>query len=325
MEQLFMLYATIFKSLAMIFKLYPDCKLVYGKSRDAIYDLTRNSVYIVPHEMSKYINKDNVVDLGSCPTDKQKEFIAFLKENELGRFNMPTEIVALSDEYISPAIISNAIIDIGKSKLPLLKIAMELSDLVCESVFLRFMIRFSFDYIISCSKKFMSQSMRSIEIGLQYEDGIENYIGDLIKQIPLCTRIIIVNAPFTGTNEQLARIPIRYVQKGYSCGDNQSFNYSVFSNANLNLFLESKRYNNCLNKKIVIDQYGDIKNCPNLTETFGNVKDTSLYEVVDSTEFRKLWDTTKDYVEKCCDCEVRYACQHCIFASNQCSYNVYSD
>ena len=68
--------------------------------------------------------------------DKQKEFIAFLKENELGRFNMPTEIVALSDEYISPAIISNAIIDIGKSKLPLLKIAMELSDLVCESVFL---------------------------------------------------------------------------------------------------------------------------------------------------------------------------------------------
>lgn len=314
-----------FNSFTMNFKLYPDCKLVHGKSRDAIYDLTRNSIYIVPHELSEYIDNDNIVNLSSFPADRQREYIKFLKENELGRLDMPQEITALSDEFISPAIISNAIIDVGENKLPLHKIAMELSDLVCESVFLRFMTSFSFDYIISCSKNFTSQSMRGIEIGLQYKDGIKNYIGDLIKQIPLCTRIIIVNSPFTGTDEQFRGIPVRYVQKGYSCIDKQSFDYSVFSNANLNLYLESKRYNNCLNKKIAIDQYGDIKNCPDLIKSFGNVNDISLCEVVESNEFRKLWNTTKDNVEKCCDCELRYACQHCIFSYNQCSYNVYSD
>ena len=314
-----------FNSLTMNFKLYPDCKLVQGKSRDAIYDLTRNSIYIVPHELSEHIDNDNIVNLSSFPADKREEYVEFLKENELGCFDMPQEIVALSDEYISPAIISNAIIDIGEKKLPMHKIAIELSDLVCESVFLRFMDRFHFDYITSCSKKFISQSMRSIEIGLQYEEEIENYIGDFIKQIPLCTRIIIVNSPFTKTDEKFVGIPVRYVQNGYSCVDNQSFDYSVFSNANLSLYIESKRHNNCFNKKIVIDQYGNIKNCPNLMKTFGNVNDISLYDVVENSEFRKLWDTTKDNVEKCCDCELRYACLHCIFSYSQCSYNVYSN
>lgn len=310
----------------MGFKLYPDCKLVTGKTRDAIYDLTRNGIYIIPHDMSKCIDDNsNVVYLDKFPSDKRKEYVKFLTENELGRFDMPEEIIALSNEFITPSNISNAIIDIGERDLPLLKISMELSDLVCESVFLRFMNRVPFDYIIACSKNFISQSMSSIELGIQYEADIDDRIYDLMSQIPICSRIVVVNSPFTKTEVSFIGIPIRYTQNGYSCIDDLNTDYSVFSNANLDFYLESLKYNNCLNKKVAIDQYGNIKNCPELTKTFGNISTSVLSEVVESHEFRKLWYMTKDNVKKCCDCELRYACQYCIFAAKMCSYNVYTD
>lgn len=299
--------------LHMCFKLYPDCKLVKGIIRDAIYDLTRNSIYIVPHSMATCVSEDNVVCTDNLPIEQQREFVNFLLENELGRFNMPEEIVQLNDEYINPSAISNAIIDIGENELPLHKISMELSEMVCESVFLRFINKVSFDYIINCSKNFMSYSMSSIEIGMQYEDGIEECIDILISQIPMCTRMLIVHAPFTKTEVTASGIPIRFVKKDFSCRDNRKYNISGFANVNFDLYFESLKYNNCLNGKIAIDQHGYIKNCPESTKRFGNVDNISLLEVVENQEFRKSWEINKDHVEKCRDCELRYACQNCVF------------
>lgn len=309
----------------MNFKLYPDCKLVSGKSRDAIYDLTRNSIYVVPHEMSKQFSIDNSVNVDSFPKDKRREYVDFLKNNELGRFDMPKEFTALSDDFISPSLISNAIIDIGETVLPLSKIATELSDLVCESVFLRFINKVSINHIDDCSKNFASKSMSSIELGLQYENGMEDYVIDIISRIQLCSRIIIVNSPFVKSDESHRGVPIRYVEDDYRCCSDKVYDYSFFANANLSLYLESLSNNNCLNKKIVIDQYGYIKNCPRLTKNFGNVNDVSLSEVLQNSDFKKLWKMNKDNVEKCCDCELRYACQHCIYSSELCSYNVYNN
>ncbi len=309
----------------MCFQLYPDCKIVKGKVRDAVYDLTRNSIYIIPHKLSECISDDNIVHFGKLPTDERQAFLNFLSDNELGRFNMPEEVLPIYDEFINPSRISNAIIDIGKDNLPLQKISIELSELVCESVFLRFIYKVPFEYILASSKYFISQSMSSIEIGIQYEDGVEEDIGSLIRDIPLCTRIIIVNSPFIKTDTSAYGISIRYINKDYTCCDSHKYDFSVFSNANLGLYLESQKFNNCLNRKIAIDQYGNIKNCPGFANTFGNVNDISLSEVVENHEFRKFWNKNIDVVEKCRDCELRYACQHCVFDKNGCSYNVYND
>ncbi|MDY5823836.1 MAG: hypothetical protein SPJ99_03115 [Candidatus Coprenecus sp.] len=310
----------------MCFKLYPDCKVVIGKTRSAIYDLTRNGIFIIPRDLSECIDNDNVIHYNNLSADKQKEFIDFLLENELGRFNMPKEIVPLSNEFISPSKISNAILDIGNNDLPLHKIALELSELVCESVFLRFVNKSSLDYIITCSKNFISQSMSSLEIGIRYEGGIEEHIYSLIQQIQICTRIIVVNSPFIKTEIIGAGIPIRYVRKGFTCNNNLNSDFSSFSNANLPLYLESLKYNNCLNGKLAIDQYGNIKNCPELAKIFGNINnDVSLSDIVESSEFQRLWKINKDCFEKCQDCELRYACQHCIILKQDCSYNVYKD
>lgn len=306
----------------MNFRLYPDCKFVRGKHNGAIYDLTRNAIYLIPNELSECIEGDTI-HMECFSGNKQKEYTDFLLEKELVRVDMPSEIIPLSDEFISPSLISNAIVDIGIEKLPLLKIAEELSEMVCESVFLRFLNVFPSAFIVECSKHFMSLSMSSIEIGLLYgENCIQSCIDDIIENIPLCSRFIIVNAPFDKT-ETYTDIPIRYTRKSFSCNTDRPFDYSTLANANLRLYVESLHHNNCLNGKIVIDQHGYIKNCPELKEHFGNIRDCSLVDIANDSNFQKLWDTNKDGDKKCGNCELRYACQHCLFSSNLCTYNLH--
>jgi len=77
------------------------------------------------------------------------------------------------------------------------------------------------------------------------------------------------------------------------------------------LYWESMYYNNCLYKKIAIDKEGYIKNCPSMKERYGHVTETTLTSVVQSDAFRKYWEITKDKIEVCSQCELRYVCQDC--------------
>ena len=46
-------------------------------------------------------------------------------------------------------------------------------------------------------------------------------------------------------------------------------------------------YNSCLFKKIAIDRNGNIKNCPAMVQSFGNVKENSLIGALNHPEFKK--------------------------------------
>lgn len=48
-----------------------------------------------------------------------------------------------------------------------------------------------------------------------------------------------------------------------------------------------------------------------MTESFGNINDTSLLEVLEKPGFKKLWDLSKDKIHVCKDCEFRYICTDC--------------
>jgi SPASM domain peptide maturase of grasp-with-spasm system len=96
--------------------------------------------------------------------------------------------------------------------------------------------------------------------------------------------------------------------------------------------MESKLYNNCLNRKLGIDIHGNIKNCTALNKSYGNLKDSNLIEIVSSLEFQKLWLIKKDDIMVCKDCEFRYMCSDCrAFTENNdlygkpkyCRYNPY--
>src|SRR5690606_36461269 len=68
-----------------------------------------------------------------------------------------------------------------------------------------------------------------------------------------------------------------------------------FSN-HIHHITESQRHNTCLNRKIAIDAEGNIKNCPSMAKSYGNIKDTRLTDVVNNPEFQKLWFIHKDQI-----------------------------
>jgi SPASM domain peptide maturase of grasp-with-spasm system len=81
--------------------------------------------------------------------------------------------------------------------------------------------------------------------------------------------------------------------------------------SNIKLFSESQNYNTCLNRKISIDKDGNIKNCPSMPQSFGNIKDTTLEEAINHPDFKKYWNVNKDMIAVCKDCEFRHICTDC--------------
>jgi SPASM domain peptide maturase of grasp-with-spasm system len=91
------------------------------------------------------------------------------------------------------------------------------------------------------------------------------------------------------------------------CGAISQYNFS----STLETFTESQKHNTCLNRKISIDVNGKIKNCPSMTKSYGNIKDTTLAEALEKPGFKDMWYIHKDQIEVCKDCEFRHICTDC--------------
>lgn len=95
----------------------------------------------------------------------------------------------------------------------------------------------------------------------------------------------------------------------------------------------NKEYNSCWGRKIAITRDGNIRPC-----IYSDIKIKNIMEVKHLEEIlekmKKYWYITKDKVDKCKDCELRYVCFDCreiamrktgnLFATNpNCKYDPY--
>lgn len=77
-------------------------------------------------------------------------------------------------------------------------------------------------------------------------------------------------------------------------------------------FWKAHRYHNCFAGKIAVTSTGDVIPCIFArNKVCGNIMDSSLGEILNGLVLQKCWNTTKDEVKKCKDCEYRYACYDC--------------
>ena len=105
-------------------------------------------------------------------------------------------------------------------------------------------------------------------------------------------------------------------------------------NLNIYSFTESQKHNTCLNRKISVDVNGEIKNCPSMAKSYGNIRDTTLTEAIGKPGFKDVWYIHKDQIKVCQDCEFRHVCTDCrayiqdpddIYSKPaKCSYNPYT-
>lgn len=300
----------------MTYKLFSNCIVVKGFLKSIIVDIQRNSFKNIPNSLSIILLENKILDFEKLSIEYNNpkvinEYKKFLLQNEFIFECLEDELVNFPNiltKFFKPYKITNAVI--------------EYSDLITDKIN---EIKNSFDnfgiqdcvFIFYCSnfdnklneilEIFDDSRLLSIQLIMSCQN--KSKIKSFIKKQPRITSIVLYSSNIEKT-EVYDNVIIRYVKNQFYdfkfCGVINN-NFSI----NTNTYLESFNHNSCLHKKISIDINGNIRNCPSMPQSFGNIKDTTLEHALEHPDFKKYWNITKDQIEVCKDCEFRHICTDC--------------
>lgn len=325
------------------FVLFGNCKITKGYSRAIICDLYRFKYYYIPLELCeiieqlKYKDVNTIIESYKDQKETIVEYLDYFIKMDLGIFtNDPLSFPPIKDEWLSPYKITTSIIDFNDKNVITLnhykKFIEEISNLGCQLLELRFFFQVSKKYLLEIISLTNNTRIKNLNITLKYSTEI---LKGLEKLLINNKRIKILH--FFSTKES----------KNYTYKDaliifstENNINESDCGNIckskflpNIEHYTEALNYNTCLNRKISVDSFGNLKNCPSDNRKFGNLNDSkSLQEIIEDEEFTKYWKIKKDDISECRDCEYRYICMDCrVFKRSQeildkplkCNYNPY--
>lgn len=314
-------------------RLFSNCKLVNGIKRSIICDLQKGDFEFVPNSLLKVVSDFekrplNIILNESSSKEKQivYEYVEFLIEKEFAFFCEEDELrffPELSSKWDFPGEISNAIIDLDDNSIyDLQKTFLELENLGCQYVLIKSYSLQTINYFEDKIKYLEGSRISSVEIVTPFINDLGR--EELKKFIASNARVRTITFWGTGKNEEevlsncIVYFSTKKITNSLCCGEITPKNFRV----NIDAFFESKSYNSCLNRKISISTNGEIKNCPAMDLTFGNIDQNFLKEAVNDVKFRKFWGIRKSQIESCKKCEFRHICSDCrAFLSPKDIYN----
>lgn len=319
------------------FKVFSNCIPVKGFRRSLICDLQKNKFDFIPNELFNILQTkegstiDELIrEYGKENRQIINEYFEFLTEKEYIFWCEDKEELSffptLNMQWDAPSIISNAIIDILDIEFYNFdSIFAQLEELGCMDIQLRCFKNIDIKKIHEQLKCSEGTRIKSIVLFLKYDDRAPfTEYEELLSNHPRIVKLIIHSSPDEIAKKNTSGNPLilyieQYIESSNNCG---IINPSYFT-TNIPVFTESQQHNTCLNRKISIDINGEIKNCPSMTKSYGNIKTTTLGKAIDKPGFKDLWYIHKDQIETCKDCEFRHICTDCrAFIKD--SNNVYS-
>ncbi|TAE47300.1 MAG: grasp-with-spasm system SPASM domain peptide maturase [Cytophagia bacterium] len=307
------------------FRLFANCMPIKGAIRSLICDTQRGGFKFIPNGLLDILveNKYNSISEIKSMFDNQydttiDEYFEFLIENEFIFFCEKDEIDLFPDIDLSwdmPAHIANAIIDINEySNYEIEKIIDDLDKLLCKHIHLRIYSIKNIEYLEKIMVLLENKKILSIEIFVHFSlDLTKENIYVLMCKYPRLYSVVLHSAP---TDEVLlqdieSKAFIVQIQQKIDNHTHCGFISPDYFSINISTFTESQHHNTCLNRKISIDVNGEIKNCPSMTKSYGNIKDTTLAEALAKEGFKDMWHIKKDQIKVCQDCEFRHICTDC--------------
>lgn len=317
--------------------LFPTSFITKGYARTTIINTSERKVYFVSNKTDELISNFKRISIFDLLHKNKNvyQLVQFLVNNNLGM------VVKKSDkERFLPIVrkveipfLFNSIVDVDKVNINKIKLTLnKLNDVKISNIQVRFLGNIEKEDFLCILEELKKYSFYSIELvmksnlflSLSKSDVLtidkEELItkvfvsGNIDKQFKEGIKFIFTNAPLNEEN---------------ICGNISMKYFSPF----LESVIYSKHSNTCLNCKISVDKYGKIKNCPSMKESFGDIKDVSIKEVLKNPNFQKFDKITKDEINVCKDCEFRYICTDCrayidnpndIYSRpSKCNYNPY--
>lgn len=308
------------------FKIYSNCILVKGIKRSVICDIQKQTFHIIPNTLynilsKKKYNKKSIAQLYE-KFNKNKsvleEYFKFLIDENLiilaETKRTFKSLPKLSKAFSVSNTISNAIIDFNEEIYSYEKVIHQLDKLLCKDLMVRFFSEKNIGLLSNILESINCSDISNLELVLPYCSEInEINIQDIVKKSNKISKIylhsLLENLESKIIDVKNAKVIFtkQKINSSECCG----FISPEYFEVNNDMILQSLSYNSCLYKKIGIDEWGEIKNCPAMKKSFGNTKSTSLDAVIQKEEFKKLWYYKKNSIKVCKDCEFRHICSDC--------------
>ncbi|MBP7803887.1 MAG: grasp-with-spasm system SPASM domain peptide maturase [Saprospiraceae bacterium] len=306
----------------MFINKYSNVILLSGYKKALFLDIHRSWYIHISKDVYQFTNfiigktKKDAILKSNDP--EAKDFIEQLINMEiLFESNLnPTFFPEINDNFFNPNLITNIIWEIGELNIDEIKLILKRNQntINCHVEFIYFKkvsYKILNEFLSIIEKYFVD--LESYNLSLKHLDVANSSLVKLLRRFPRLLNITIFDI---GNKEEnvIEEISAKKIILRRSKIDNFKFcgvvNESLFT-ANLYHYTEARHHNSCLNRKISIDAEGNIKNCPSMSESFGNIKDTTLAEAIEKPGFKKYWDINKDKIHVCKDCEFRYICTDC--------------
>lgn len=311
------------------FKLFAHCIPVTGHLRSSICDLQREEIYYIPNEIAQFLSATTPMPLceirsamGNCPYDWD-EYVGYLVKNELGFFtDEPECFPALPMDWLTPAYITNAIVDISEEyEVEFSRIFDQLATVGCRHLQLRFYRESSLAELDGMLALLEGTLFRSVEVIVKFSQSMNGDACEMLTNTHKRLKSIFIHsAPVTqlykivdktigyGTNMGNIIFTEQHITSNACCGVIGPLTFSV----NIRTFTEAQLFNTCLNRKVGIDTNGDIKNCPSSLEVYGNIYAHDLAAVLPgNSRYESKWHMKKNDIKVCRDCEHRFVCLDC--------------
>lgn len=307
------------------FRLFSNCVPVKGAKRSIICDLQRNTYHLIPNGLYEILSDHNDLTIEQIKSlynhnydEIIEQYFGFLYEHEYifdckkSDFKL---FPPLSMEWHEPHKITNCIIDSKEnSNHDFQNIFSQLEEIMCPYLQLRFYYEVPFKDLVSIVSKLENSSVISVELIIKKSDlySIEN-LKNLMSDFPRVNLIFLHSSEkfeVTEKDENQVGNIVNIPDKLESASDCGNIGRNYFS-VNVKTFTESQNLNTCLNRKISIDVSGEIKNCPSMVKSYGNIANIKLEKVIEKKDFKEIWAISKDKIEVCKDCEFRHVCTDC--------------
>jgi len=329
--------------------LIDNSKIVHGINRSILINPNKSKYFLLPKEFAVFLSEsigkktsDATLKMGADDIKTINENLSYLEElgyillSEFENF-----VNNSSPHYNSNQQLSNAIVYVSKKLIKFYKgLFKSLHSMSCKAIQLIFVDIHEPSLIVDFIAQELSDNFHSIELTVNFTNkkNVTKLIEQL-KKLRFVQNLIILNSE-EAYNFQIRRtFSILSIQALKATCYDLHFYCGKFSKNNLILnssFIdESLKANSCLNKKVAIDLNGNIKNCPSMPTSYGNIKTTDLETALEHKRFKRYWDINKDQIYTCKDCEFRYVCIDCrAYTENpedeyskplKCGYNPYTN
>ncbi|MCB9263004.1 MAG: grasp-with-spasm system SPASM domain peptide maturase [Flavobacteriales bacterium] len=298
---------------------------VRGINKSLIYDLHREAVYEIPTLLFDVIEKREnmtIEEIKSYYNHVYDEginlYLNQLFDLELVFFTQEKEQFPRTDySWDSPLHVTNTTLEVvNKTNYNVKEVLSQLDHLGCAWLQFRFL---SEEFKMADIKDILNQLKRSrlkiVDFYIPYTLYNEQEFNNLFNEHLRLNKTIFYGAPEDRpykNEEEMADMRIIFLKNILSDCEEDFISKDMFV-YNIKFFSEAQQHNVALNRSISIDQFGNFKNYLSHNKQFGNANNLSIHELLKLESFKQKWFIKNDDIEKCKDCQNRYAC---LFASD---------